>query len=771
MNRLCVMGSKKKKNINSSIIPDGKKIHAKDSSTIGTTTSDQKQENTKRRTGSASTSVSSCERNTSRETKKKQVTSSESVAQSDATHAPPATSSRHQKQQHRRQQQRQSPAHATDHHSSRLSSNKNNSHSNKKNMNDDMAAEAEEVPIDCSFGQRRLLSSGSGGSGSHSISGSSLLRSDPVVSAQQNSKLTYHVPDHLSADDPESDDDEEDEEYECEAASSFAPAVAVHDINLTAGSADMLSNDLIDSLFDSSERISASTRDSSSNNKRKEKKKETNKREEGMAERFHDSPSLSSLVTVSSNDSSNINNNNNNKNSKNNNNNTLFSNTDAQTTNTPYDHPVNAASPAFSPVVTRPVNSSNSSFPAMNPVSSSGESESMIKNLADAANKLIDEGENEKQYAKIMDAIKLLDVAINMNINDYRLFINRGYCYEILQQYDKALQDADFAVSLRPDWANCHFRRGKALTKLGRRMDAEKSFQTALSYDQEVYGEVEQELYNLRMDGVLNLGYPMSLAREAARQKETVREAIRYAIANSSDHHPDLPPIHSDHPVTTGSVSVCSSPTTSAASPDHSHWPSLSQDMSMRLSNSNVIMSEAKVTAGDVVPPPQTTEKKKKKKSKPVNSENRRSDAGVTNGTKMTQENSLSSASDQTITSDNINKEQVDLDLDQKSNHELDAKELLVESVIEYNRQLFKFCPELETRNLSGYFALWIGNISPACCNELLREMFSPFGELVHCRVYPAEEQYGDVSYALAHYNNNVSPIIAMAEFQVSPKS
>ena len=48
----------------------------------------------------------------------------------------------------------------------------------------------------------------------------------------------------------------------------------------------------------------------------------------------------------------------------------------------------------------------------------------------------------------------------------HRFFGNRSYCYDRMSQYEKALQDADVAISLAPDWPKGYFRRGRALSGL-----------------------------------------------------------------------------------------------------------------------------------------------------------------------------------------------------------------------------------------------------------------------------------------------------------------
>lgn len=53
-----------------------------------------------------------------------------------------------------------------------------------------------------------------------------------------------------------------------------------------------------------------------------------------------------------------------------------------------------------------------------------------------------------------------------MHVSWSRFFGNRSYCFDRLGQYEKALQDADVAISLAPDWPKGYFRRGRALAGL-----------------------------------------------------------------------------------------------------------------------------------------------------------------------------------------------------------------------------------------------------------------------------------------------------------------
>lgn len=66
--------------------------------------------------------------------------------------------------------------------------------------------------------------------------------------------------------------------------------------------------------------------------------------------------------------------------------------------------------------------------------------------------------------------------------------------------------------------------------------------------------------------------------------------------------------------------------------------------------------------------------------------------------------------------------------------------------------------------NPFGWKALWIGNLTSSCKEELLKTMFGKFGKLVHCGIYTKEGG----TFALIHYDNPESPRKAMSEYQVT---
>jgi len=61
------------------------------------------------------------------------------------------------------------------------------------------------------------------------------------------------------------------------------------------------------------------------------------------------------------------------------------------------------------------------------------------------------------QLENIEEAIKYYSEAIELSPDNHVIFSNRSAAYCKDQQYEKALQDAEAAIRLKPDWAkvNC----------------------------------------------------------------------------------------------------------------------------------------------------------------------------------------------------------------------------------------------------------------------------------------------------------------------------
>ncbi|NXI61025.1 TTC31 protein, partial [Anseranas semipalmata] len=92
-------------------------------------------------------------------------------------------------------------------------------------------------------------------------------------------------------------------------------------------------------------------------------------------------------------------------------------------------------------------------------------------------------GNEAAQEGRYAEAVQAFTEAVKLNPREHRLFGNRSYCYEKLQQYEEALTDAQMALGLQPHWPKGFFRKGKALRGLKRYAEAVDTFEELLRLD------------------------------------------------------------------------------------------------------------------------------------------------------------------------------------------------------------------------------------------------------------------------------------------------
>lgn len=69
------------------------------------------------------------------------------------------------------------------------------------------------------------------------------------------------------------------------------------------------------------------------------------------------------------------------------------------------------------------------------------------------ADQLKREGNAALQEGNMEDAIRLYSAALLLDPNNHILYSNRSAAYAKIQEYEKALEDAEKTVALKPDWA------------------------------------------------------------------------------------------------------------------------------------------------------------------------------------------------------------------------------------------------------------------------------------------------------------------------------
>ncbi|XP_068709017.1 uncharacterized protein [Montipora foliosa] len=127
-------------------------------------------------------------------------------------------------------------------------------------------------------------------------------------------------------------------------------------------------------------------------------------------------------------------------------------------------------------------------------------------------------------------AVDYFTEAINLDAKDFRFFGNRSYCYDRMNQYEKALQDADVAISLAQDWPKGYFRRGRALAGLKLYSDAESSFAQVLKLDKHCE-DAMFELARVRVQQLEEMGFPQNQSKAAIQAFGTVQAALEALLA------------------------------------------------------------------------------------------------------------------------------------------------------------------------------------------------------------------------------------------------
>ncbi|CAG01246.1 unnamed protein product [Tetraodon nigroviridis] len=135
------------------------------------------------------------------------------------------------------------------------------------------------------------------------------------------------------------------------------------------------------------------------------------------------------------------------------------------------------------------------------------------------------------QYEK---AVGFFTDAIKHHPKEFRLFGNRSLCYERMQQYEKALRDADLALSLEPGWIKGLFRKGKALCGLKRYYQASLVYLEVMDLDGSSV-EARQELKRAQTLHLMEMGFSWAESSKALETHTTMEKAIEWLFDEERD--------------------------------------------------------------------------------------------------------------------------------------------------------------------------------------------------------------------------------------------
>ena len=101
-------------------------------------------------------------------------------------------------------------------------------------------------------------------------------------------------------------------------------------------------------------------------------------------------------------------------------------------------------------------------------------------------------------------AVDLLKKAIKLDPDNHIFYSNRAAAYMAMEQYDKALADADDCIRLQPNWAKGYSRRGAALFRMEKLGPARDAFEKGLELDKDnaTYVRCTKQELQLVMDAI-----------------------------------------------------------------------------------------------------------------------------------------------------------------------------------------------------------------------------------------------------------------------------
>ncbi|TNN85204.1 Tetratricopeptide repeat protein 31 [Liparis tanakae] len=132
-------------------------------------------------------------------------------------------------------------------------------------------------------------------------------------------------------------------------------------------------------------------------------------------------------------------------------------------------------------------------------------------------------------------AVKYFTDAIKYNPTEFKLFGNRSFCFEKMQEYEKALTDAELCLSMWPGWVKGLFRKGRALAGLQRYEEAAQAFREVLKLDSSC-AEAAQELMWVQITQLMEYGFTREQSSNALIIHGTVKKALE--VLSKLNHRP-----------------------------------------------------------------------------------------------------------------------------------------------------------------------------------------------------------------------------------------
>lgn len=161
------------------------------------------------------------------------------------------------------------------------------------------------------------------------------------------------------------------------------------------------------------------------------------------------------------------------------------------------------------------------------------------KSFAIKGNEMAKQGEFQKAIEKFTEAIKF-------DYTDHRLYGNRSYCYDKINLFQDALDDAEKAIYLEPLWPKGYFRKGRALSGLKMYKEAEEAYEKVLEFENTDDPELEEELNKVRSLQLQEMGFSKLQSETAIRNNLTVQAALESIFVYTKEKNNKCPESSSD---------------------------------------------------------------------------------------------------------------------------------------------------------------------------------------------------------------------------------
>ncbi|XP_037118151.1 hsp70-Hsp90 organizing protein 1 isoform X2 [Syngnathus acus] len=149
---------------------------------------------------------------------------------------------------------------------------------------------------------------------------------------------------------------------------------------------------------------------------------------------------------------------------------------------------------------------------------------SVLTDHVEISNRLATQGNECARDGRYDLAVDFFTQAIQYNPTEMRLFGNRAFCLEKLQDYEKALADAELCLKMSPCWIKGLFRKGRALAGLKRYEEAAQAFRGVLKLDPSC-AEAAQEMMQTQILQLMEYGFTREQSSNALIIHGTVKKA------------------------------------------------------------------------------------------------------------------------------------------------------------------------------------------------------------------------------------------------------